>query len=51
MKTKKTMTDSWSCVPQLKEACNEIDTDVKWVTEDDDPIWNGPSEDLLPDDE
>lgn len=25
MKTKKTMTDSWSCVPQLKEACNEID--------------------------
>ena len=25
MKTKKTMTDSWSCVPELKEACNEID--------------------------
>ena len=91
MKKKKTLTDSWSCVPQLKEACNkidelghfvyeikhcvrvsnleemvydmklqlqeaidcldEIDTDVEWVTEDDDPIWNGPSEDLLPDDE
>ena len=25
MKTKKTMTDSWSCVPQLKEACHKID--------------------------
>jgi len=25
MKTKKTTTDSWDCVPQLKRACTEID--------------------------
>ena len=32
------------------EELDEVDTNVEWVTEYD-PIWNGPSEDLLPDDE
>ena len=32
------------------EELDEVDTNVEWVTEYD-PIWNGPSEDVLPDDE